>query len=221
MTIAAVVTAAGSGTRLGRSLPKALVLIAGTPMVTWAVSTASQTCTRIIVTAPADALDDFRAALASIESDVSVVAGGADRQGSVALGLAELGGALDAVLVHDAARPFTPVDVFHRALEGLDDADGVVPVVPLADTIVRVGSGGFGYLDRESLAAVQTPQAFRPAPLLDAHSRAARDGVGATDDGALLAHYGYRVVTCEGDLAARKITYPQDLELAEQLRARA
>ena len=79
MTIAAVVTAAGSGTRLGRSLPKALVLIAGAPMVTWAASAASQACSRIIVTAPADALEDFRAALASIDADVSVVAGGAAR----------------------------------------------------------------------------------------------------------------------------------------------
>lgn len=223
MTIAAVVTAAGSGTRLGGTLPKALVPIAGTPMVVWAVSAASSVCGRIIVTAPADAIAQVQAALREADADALVVAGGADRQESVALGLAAIGtdDGIDAIVIHDAARPLAPIEVFERALGGLDDADGVVPVINVVDTIIRVGSGVPSYLERSSLAAVQTPQAFRPMALLDAHARATRDGIKATDDGALLAHYGYRVTTCEGALAARKVTFAEDIEQLERAAASA
>lgn len=215
MTVAAVVTAAGSGTRLGRGVPKALVPIAGTPMLAWAVSGAAAVAGRIIVTAPAEAIDDFRQAVAHVPAEIIVVAGGDDRQSSVHNALTELGGGIEAVLVHDAARPFAPSAVFGRALDGLDDADGVVPVVPVVDTVIRTGGTGVLYLDRASLGAVQTPQAFRPDALLDAHARAARDDVSATDDGSLLAHYGYKVDTCEGDAEARKITFADDLEYFE------
>lgn len=220
MTIAAVVTAAGSGSRLGSSVPKALVPVAGTPMVVWAASAASRVCDRVIVTAPLASLTEFEDALNAAGIHAMVVEGGADRQESVALGLAAIGSddgeGWDAIVVHDAARPFAPTDVFERALAGLDDADGVIPVIPVVDTVVRTGSGLPIYLDRSELSSVQTPQAFRPDALLDAHARAARDGVSATDDGALLAHYGYRVATCEGDLASRKVTYPEDIEQLER-----
>lgn len=225
MTIAAVVTAAGSGTRLGRSVPKALVPIGGTPMVVWAASAAARVCDRVIVTAPADALGDVEEALRAAGVDALVVAGGEYRQESVALGLAAIGSddgaGWDAIVVHDAARPFAPVEVFERALGGLDDADGVIPVIPVVDTVVRTGSGLPIYLDRSELRAVQTPQAFKPDALLDAHARAARDGVSATDDGSLLTHYGYRVATCEGDLASRKVTYAEDIEHLERTAVRS
>src|SRR5690606_29030371 len=116
----------------------------------------------------------------------------------------------------DAARPFTPGDVFARVLEGLDSADGVIPILPVVDTVIRMGGVGVAYLDRSELGAVQTPQGFRPDALLDAHARAARDGMAATDDGALLVHYGYRVDTCAGDPEARKITYQEDIDHFER-----
>ena len=216
MNIAAVVTAAGSGSRLGRAVPKALVPVADKPMIEWAVAGVAGVAKDIVVTAPADAMEDFRAALSHIDADVTVVAGGENRQESVSLGLAALSGGIEAVLVHDAARPFTPGDVFARVLEGLDSADGVIPMVPVVDTVIRTGGVGVAYLDRSELGAVQTPQAFRPAALLDAHARAARDGVLATDDGALLVHYGYRVDTCAGDPQALKITYQEDLDHFER-----
>ncbi len=216
MNVAAVVTAAGSGSRLGRTVPKALVPIAGQPMLAWAVSAVAGVAKHVVVTAPAEALDDFKAALAHIDADVTVVAGGANRQESVGHGLAALTGGIEAVLVHDAARPFAPGDVFARVLDGLDSADGVIPIVPVVDTVIRTGGVGVAYLDRSELGAVQTPQGFRPDALLDAHARAARDGVFATDDGALLVHYGYRVDTCAGDAQALKITYQEDLDHFER-----
>src|SRR5690606_4453524 len=193
--------------RLGRAVPKALVPIAGKPMLAWAVTAVAGVAGRIVVTALAESLEDFRLAIAAIDADIAAVAGGTNRQGSVALGLASLTAGIESVLVHDAARPFPPGDVFARVLEGLDSADGVIPILPVVDTVIRMGGVGVAYLDRSELGAVQTPQAFRPDALLDAHARAARDGVFATDDGALLVHYGYRVDTCAGDAQALKITY--------------
>jgi 2-C-methyl-D-erythritol 4-phosphate cytidylyltransferase len=194
-------------------------------MVVHAAAAAARVCGRVIVTAPADALGEFEDALNAAGIQAVVVEGGSDRQESVALGLAALGSddgeGWDAIVVHDAARPFAPTAVFERALAGLDDADGVIPVIPVVDTVVRTGSGLPIYLDRAELSSVQTPQAFRPDALLDAHARASRDGVTATDDGALLAHYGYRVATCEGDLASRKVTYAEDIEHLERAGARA
>jgi len=72
------------------------------------------------------------------------------------------------------------------------------------------------YLDRASLGAVQTPQAFRVGPLRDAHARASHDGLEATDDASLLLHYGYTLATVEGDSLGRKITYPEDIEAFER-----
>ncbi|WP_084125538.1 2-C-methyl-D-erythritol 4-phosphate cytidylyltransferase [Demequina sp. NBRC 110054] len=234
MTVAAVVTAAGSGTRLGRDLPKALVPIGGTPLVAWAASSLAAVCEQVVVTAPAEHLDAFRDAVARVAADVTVVAGGDTRQESVALGIAAVRDDAEHILVHDAARAFMPVAVAGRALAALeggpggqDDAavvegaDGCIPVLPVVDTIVSTAGGTLAYLQRPDLGAVQTPQAFTASSLRDAHARAVADGFEGTDDGSLLAAYGYRVVTCEGDVEGRKITYPEDVDHFERKLARA
>ncbi len=218
MTLAAVITAAGSGARLGRDLPKALVPIAGVSLVRWAASSLAAVTDRIVVTAPADAVDAFIASLDGVAARVIVVAGGASRQESVAAGLAELGDLSDddEVLVHDAARPFMPVGVFGRLLEAIEHHDAAIPVLPVVDTIVSGVGGDVTYLDRGRLGAVQTPQAFRIGALRNAHTRAAAEGIVATDDASLVLHYGYRLATVEGDPLGRKITYAEDLEAFER-----
>lgn len=218
MTIAAVITAAGSGSRLGRDLPKALVPIHGVSLVRWAASSLATVTDRLVVTAPPDALDDFVAALDGVAATVTVVAGGESRQQSVAAGLAALADLSDddEVLIHDAARPFMPVSVFGRLLEAIEHHDAAIPVLPVVDTIVSGVGGDITYLDRPRLGAVQTPQAFRIVPLRDAHARAASDGIEATDDASLVLHYGYRLATVEGDPLGRKITYAEDLEAFER-----
>jgi len=218
VTLAAVITAAGSGSRLGRDLPKALVLIDGVSLVRWAASALASVTDRIVVTAPADAIDDFVAALDGVAARVTVVPGGSSRQESVAVGLAELADLTDddAVLIHDAARPFMPVAVFGRLLEAIEHHDAAIPVLPVVDTIVSGVGGEVAYLDRGRLGAVQTPQAFRIGAVRDAHKRAAVDGIVATDDASLVLHYGYRLATVEGDPLGRKITYPEDVEAFER-----
>jgi len=218
VTLAAVLTAAGSGSRLGRDLPKALVPIDGVPLVRWAASSLATVSGRLVITAPADSIDAFVAAVHGVAAHVSVVAGGASRQESVAAGLAELVDLDDddTVLIHDAARPFMPVSVFGRLLEAIEHHDAAIPVLPVVDTIVSGVGGDIAYLDRSRLGAVQTPQAFRIGPLRDAHARAATDGLEATDDASLVLHYGYRLATVEGDPLGRKVTYPEDIEAFER-----
>lgn len=218
MTIAAVLTAAGSGSRLGRDVPKALVEVDKTPLVRWAASALATVAERIVVTAPADALAEFSDALAGVPAEIDVVPGGPSRQDSVRAGVERLT-ALDGdtvVLVHDAARPFMPVAVFGRLVEAAEHHDAVIPVLPVVDTIVSGVGGPVTYLDRPSLGAVQTPQAIRLAPLRDVHRRAVADGLDATDDGSLALHYGYTLATVAGDPLGRKITYPEDLEFFER-----
>lgn len=218
MTIAAVLTAAGSGSRLGCDVPKALATVNGVPLVRWAASALATVAERIVVTSPADALADFSQALAGVPAEINIVAGGTTRQDSVREGVERLAD-LDAeavVLVHDAARPFMPVAVFGRLIEAAEHHDAAIPVLPVVDTIVSGVGGPVSYLDRPSLGAVQTPQAIRLGPLRDVHRRALEDGLESTDDGSLALHYGYSLATVAGDPLGRKITYPEDLEFFER-----
>lgn len=228
MTIAAVVTAAGLGTRLGADQPKALVPVAGQPLVWWAVSRVLEVAPDVVVTVPPDHQDAISHAVMTLtmaRSDVSVrvTAGGVTRQESVALGVAEATrhGEPTVILVHDAARAFQPAAAMRAAIDAVAaGADGAVPLVPLVDTVVGApeADGELGELvDRDVLRAVQTPQVFRAAALADAHARAAAEGFEATDDATLLRRYGYLVVATEGHPWGFKVTNPSDLALAEHV----
>lgn len=151
---------------------------------------------------------------------VAVVAGGAQRQLSVAAALAVVPAEFDIVLVHDAARALAPpslVDAVAAAVRSGHDA--VIPVRPIPDTIARVGPAGevLGNPDRSTLRTVQTPQGFRREVLREAHAAAA-DG-SATDDAGLVARLGVPVRTIPGSERAMKITTRYDLLLAEILLA--
>lgn len=220
---AVVIVAAGSGTRLGRELPKAYVDCGGTTILERSLRTVLTLAepVRVVVVAPAALVDDTRelcrAAAGSAAGVVDVVAGGATRQESVARGLAVLPVDIETVLVHDAARALTPVEQFERVIAAVRaTGGGVIPGLPVTDTIKRVDRGGMilDTVDRSELAAVQTPQGF-PRGLLDAaYADAGRE---FTDDAALLASRGGASVVVAGDPLAFKITTPWDLARAEQL----
>lgn len=223
----AVLTAAGSGSRLGCEVPKALVELSGRPLVWWAArGLRAGGVGTIVVTAPAASLDEFRAGIADI-GGVEVVAGSdRSRQASVALGLAALGqrNEGDVVLVHDAARPLTPAQVTARVIDAVRAGAGaVIPVLPVTDTLKSVDASGIvtGTPRRADMVAVQTPQGFRWDVLTRAHeagaSLGADEAVAATDDAGLVEAIGAVVHTVAGDERSLKVTRPLDLSLAQLL----
>jgi 2-C-methyl-D-erythritol 4-phosphate cytidylyltransferase len=126
---------------------------------------------------------------------------------------------VDFVAVHDAARPFSDVDLLQRGVALLGRWDGAIPGFSITDTIKEAESTGIivRTVDRSTLRAVQTPQLFRLGALLACHAAAVADGINATDDGALLERYGHRVVVFPGRQGNFKITTPYDLALARLL----
>jgi 2-C-methyl-D-erythritol 4-phosphate cytidylyltransferase len=143
------------------------------------------------------------------------VAGGATRAHSVAAGLARVPEEAGVVLVHDAARPLATAEMIDRVLAGLVDADGAIPGVPVADTVKRVAQGRVeATLDRSSLVAVQTPQAFRADSLRAAYAGASDLG-SATDCASVLEQAGLPVAVVDGDPRNIKVTTASDLERAE------
>jgi len=225
----AVLTAAGSGSRLGCEVPKALVELSGRPLVWWAArGLRAGGVGTIVVTAPAASLDEFRAGIADI-GGVEVVAGSdRSRQASVALGLAALGqrNEGDVVLVHDAARPLTPAQVTARVIDAVRAGAGaVIPVLPVTDTLKTVDASGVvtGTPRRPDMVAVQTPQGFRWDVLMRAHeagaSLGADEAAAATDDAGLVEAIGGSVQTVAGDERSMKVTRPLDLALVQILAA--
>ncbi len=147
------------------------------------------------------------------------VPGGERRIDSVRNGLDHVPPTVEFVLVHDAARPLTDPKLVVRVIDRLraGDVAGVVPAVPVADTLKYIaGDEVVETVDRSSLVAVQTPQGFRTEILRKAHAAARAD---ATDDAMLVEAIGERVVTIPGDRANIKVTYLEDLELARVLRS--
>ncbi len=153
-----------------------------------------------------------------LKKTVTVEAGGSQRQYSVYNALKTLPRGVRRVVVHDGARPLASPDLFERTMAALGDCDGVVPAVPCRDTIKEVSSDRVVRThERSRLRQVQTPQAFRFEALRDAHTRASREGYLATDDSALLERYNYTIKVVEGERSNIKITYPEDLVIAQAL----
>jgi 2-C-methyl-D-erythritol 4-phosphate cytidylyltransferase len=209
----AVVTAAGSGERLGAGIPKAFVELGGRTMLEHAVDglLGSGVIGRVVVAVPADRVSQ---AAALLEDRATVVEGGAERHDSVGRALAAVGDA-EFILVHDAARPFTPADQIRRVVAALvDGVRAVIPVLRVVDTVKVVDANGvvLGTPERAGLRAVQTPQGFEAALLRRAYERVG--SFAGTDDASLVENLGTPVHTVDGDVLAFKITTPLDLRLA-------
>lgn len=198
-----ILLAAGRGARFGRQ--KHTLELDGVPMWQWGH--------RALIEGGVDELvvvGDFDGA----------VPGGNRRQDSVAAGLERIFDSEGLVLVHDAARPLVTSAVVRRVIDRLlvGDVAGVVPAVPLRDTIKRVaGEHVVETIARQDLVAVQTPQGFDVRTLRAAH---AASGLEATDDASMVEAIGGVIAMVEGDPVNLKVTYPDDLLLAEALRSR-
>ena len=204
-----ILVAAGSGTRLAAGVPKALVEVSGRSLLQHCLDTVGGVARirEIVVVVPASEVAAVRASLS--DASVVVVAGGATRDESVRAGLTQLVDA-DDVLVHDAARPFVPADVFNRVLDALVDAQAVIPAIPVVDTIKRVRDGVVVDTPaRDELVAV--PQGFRTGILRAAHANEDPD---ITDDAMRVERAGIPVRVVAGSQRGFKITTPFDLAVA-------
>ncbi len=224
-TLGVVIVAAGRGERLGANTAKAFIELGERTLLEHALRTVARLSMpgQAVLVVPegyaAQALDIADEAISAGASwQVSVVPGGRERHESVRNGLAALHDSITTVLVHDAARPLTPASVFERVInEVRRTGDGVVPTVPVADTLKRIDAEGvvISTEDRAALSAVQTPQGFTRESLEAAHESAqSREGVQAdppTDDAEVLQRFGGAVRTVAGDQRAHKVTTPADL----------
>ena len=218
--VVALVPAAGQGVRLGAGKPKALVRVRGESLLLRAVrgllDSGRVEC--VVVAAPVDQVDVVEGELTALNSRVLVVPGGADRTDSVRCALAEAERAVpDAgvVLVHDAARAFTPVSVIRDVVGAVErGASAVVPVLPVSDTVKEVDASETvtATVDRSRLRAVQTPQGFAVHVLREAYA-ATEDAT--TDDAGLVERLGEPVRTVAGHANSLKITTAFDLAVAE------
>ena len=218
MSAWAVLVAAGTGERLGEERPKAFVRLGELPLLAEPLRRLDESpwVDAIVVAVPAG-WEEPAILLAEEISATKVVAsvtGGATRAETVRLALAEVPEDALVVLVHDAARPLVSDAVLERVLAPLAEGwDGVVPGVPLADTVKRVERDAVvETVDREGLVGIQTPQAFLASTLRDAY---AGDVAGATDCASLVEARGGRVRVVPGDRRLLKVTSREDLELVQ------
>lgn len=224
-SVGVVVVAAGNGTRLGASQPKAFVELAGRTLLERSIEVAlTAGAASLVVVVPAERVDEATATLATLAGHdatrLHVVAGGAERTDSVRAGLAAVDSRCDIVLVHDAARCLAPVAVFERVIAAVAmGAAGAVPGLPVVDTVKTVDPRGVitGTPDRSTLRAIQTPQGFAAAILRAAYTSVGQEGAQATDDAALVELCGHDVVVVDGDPLAFKITTSEDLDRAERV----
>jgi 2-C-methyl-D-erythritol 4-phosphate cytidylyltransferase / 2-C-methyl-D-erythritol 2,4-cyclodiphosphate synthase len=208
MRTAVLIVAAGRGTRMGGEVPKQWQLLAGKPVLAHAVA-AFAGMQVVVVIHP-----DDRARAEAL--GVPLVTGGATRDASVLAGLRALEGTgVEAVLIHDGARPLVSRALIGRLVAALEVHEGAAPAVAVTDALWR-GEDGLvaGTVDRAGLWRAQTPQGFRLGPILAAHR--AHPG-GAADDVEVARAAGLDVVIVEGEESNLKLTFPGDFARAEAI----
>ena len=219
---AAVIVAAGRGSRMGLGRNKVLASVGGMPVIVRTVRALAQTALfdgGIVVVTGAEDMEEMRALMAAHGLDVTLAEGGADRQQSVCNGLRAANPAADVIAIHDGARPLVTRAVIERTIESAKRCGSGVAAVMLKDTVKRVDAEG-AVVDtprRETLRAVQTPQTFEARLIREAHERFAGSAERATDDAALAERAGCRVMLTEGDVENIKLTTPEDMLLAQQV----
>lgn len=216
--IVALIVAAGKGERAGGDIPKQYRNFRGQTVLAHAIDA--------LVAHPA--IDDIRVVIGDGQDQAyrqaigprdlpSPIIGGASRQDSVRNGLEAIAasGGADIVLIHDAARPFTPEPVIDRLVDALGGDIGAIPALPVIDSLARIDGAS---VDRSEFVTIQTPQAFRFEMILAAHRSWAGDR-SATDDAAIARAAGHSVALVEGDPALKKITFAEDFAMPSNLSA--
>lgn len=225
MRVNAVIVAAGEGRRMGGEVRKPFVLIAGRPLIVHTLQrfAASQTVRKVIVVGAEEDLsrsqEVVRAEPELRSLECAFQAGGPRRQDSVSQGLGRLDADCEVVVIHDGARPLVSRGLIDRCVAAAFAEGAVVAGLPARNTVKFVSPDRRveETPPRGSLWEIQTPQAFRVEIILEAHRRAAGKGEEVTDDATLVERLGKRVTVVDGERTNIKVTFPEDLLLAEAL----
>lgn len=224
--IAAILPAAGLGTRMGAETPKQFLELDGTPIVIHSVRRIASCplVTDIIVATRNDVVDSLEQRLRgeSFMQTVRVVRGGDSRQESVGLALKEVPNETEIVLVHDAVRPFVTREQIARVIEEARRCHAAILGIPAMDTVKEVKRASLpedvalitATVPRERVVLAQTPQAFSTKLIKEAFARAQADGVNASDEAGLVERLGHDVHVVLGSERNIKITKPADMNLA-------
>jgi 2-C-methyl-D-erythritol 4-phosphate cytidylyltransferase len=215
--------AAGLGTRLGCDGPKALIPLDGVPLLVYTLqrfAALELVENAVVVVTPSDrAAFESALAVALPSHTLRIVDGGAERQDSVALGLAALDPDTEIVVIHDAARPFIAMESVQNSITAAAAYGASTVAIPSIDTILQADADGFlqSTPDRRYLWACQTPQTFRVEVIREAHAHARAEGFTGTDDASLVRRAGRTVKLVLGTPLNFKITTPSDLHLASMV----
>ncbi|MDE3170145.1 MAG: 2-C-methyl-D-erythritol 4-phosphate cytidylyltransferase [Acidobacteriota bacterium] len=224
--IAAIVPAAGLGTRMGADTPKQFLELGGVPLIVFTLRrlAACPAITDFFIATRADDVVALEAmvAKAALGRPARVVHGGDTRQQSVANALAQVDASTEIVLVHDAVRPFVTLAQIERVIAEARARGAAILGIPAIDTVKEVKRASLpedvalisATIPRERIVLAQTPQVFSYALLRDAFKKAQQDGITASDEAAIVERFGHDVFVVLGSERNLKITRPADMELA-------
>jgi 2-C-methyl-D-erythritol 4-phosphate cytidylyltransferase len=221
MIVAALITAAGSGVRMGSRIPKQYLALRGVPILARTLMAFEKhpLVDRIVVTVPPGDEDRFRSRVLDpfdLKKVIAVIAGGETRQASVYYGLIRLE-ETDIVAIHDGVRPLVSAEVITATIRAAESTGAALACVPVRDTVKKRTGAHLETIPREDLWLAQTPQTFRTGLMLKAHRKALEEGFIGTDDAMLVERLGLPVDVVEDSRDNIKITTPEDLELAGML----
>jgi 2-C-methyl-D-erythritol 4-phosphate cytidylyltransferase len=225
MHTTAIVLAAGAGRRIGGNTAKVFLPLAGRPLLLRTLDRvfSARSIEQVVLVV---AGNEVRRCETLLRADTALRGlpwllqiGGATRQQSAKRGLEKIRSDIDIVMIHDGARPLVSASLIDRCVEAAEDKGAVVVGLPVRDTIKMVSEDRRiqSTPERSSLWEIQTPQVFKRELIVDAHERAERDGVEATDDAMLVERLGKPVFIIDGERTNLKITVPEDVWLAESL----
>ncbi|WMJ78661.1 MULTISPECIES: 2-C-methyl-D-erythritol 4-phosphate cytidylyltransferase [unclassified Sedimentibacter] len=218
--VAAIIVAAGRGTRMGAEIPKQYMSIAGKTILetTLYKFEKSNEVDEIILIVGKDDLEYVRSEIASdYEKITKVKAGGSTRTESVYEGIKAVSEDCGIVLIHDGVRPFVSYNLINSCVEGAHVYKACIPATDVVDTIKEVSDDNTvkKTLNRSALKSVQTPQSFEYDLIRDCYIKAMTEEVSFTDDASIVEYYGHKVKVIEGLMRNIKITTPLDLRIAE------
>jgi 2-C-methyl-D-erythritol 4-phosphate cytidylyltransferase/2-C-methyl-D-erythritol 2,4-cyclodiphosphate synthase len=223
ISVAAVVAAGGTGTRMSAAVPKQFLEIAGKPILLHTVENIAslEEVRQIVVALPEEHIQTAAEILGreTIRVEVQCVPGGDNRQESVHRGVRHIGPDVDVIMVHDAVRPVCDRDMMRRVLDAAWAKGAAIPGLPATETIQRVSRKGrvLATPPRKELFAIQTPQAFHAGILRSALDQAHQEGFLGTDESSVVRWAGHPVTVVPGSPDNLKITRPLDLAIAELL----